>query len=213
MRIEASSRVQLGSVPVSTKVLPASVVSSGTASATGCTPCALSCSMTSRLCCSAKKRRMEPATTGPTSGTDDSASSSASMMASILPKWRATSRAVVSPTWRMPSANNRRPSAGARALSIASTRLSADFWPMRSRPTSSSGRRLYRSASDFTRPLSTSWSTSFRPALRYPAPCGWRRATASACAARRRTGRRCNGRWSRPPAARWPSRRPDRRWA
>ena len=85
------------------------------------------------------------------------------MMASILPKWRATSRAVVSPTWRMPSANSRRPSAGARALSIASTGLSADFWPMRSRPTSSSGRRLYRSASDFTRPLSTSWSTSFSP--------------------------------------------------
>ena len=43
--MEASSRVQLGNVPVSTNVLPASVVSCGTASATGCTPCALSLSL------------------------------------------------------------------------------------------------------------------------------------------------------------------------
>ncbi|MCY1200314.1 hypothetical protein D9M72_117430 [compost metagenome] len=161
--MEASSRVQLGKVPVSTKVLPARVVPCGAASATGFTPCAFSCPITSRLCCSAKKWRIDAATTGPTSGTADSASSSASMMASMLPKWRATSRAVVSPTWRMPSANSSLASPGVRAFSMAATRLSADFWPMRSSPTSSSGRSPYRSASVLTRPLSTSWSTSFSP--------------------------------------------------
>ena len=43
-------------------------------------------------------------TTGPTSGTCNSAVSSAAISASRLPKWRAKSLAVASPTWRMPSA-------------------------------------------------------------------------------------------------------------
>ena len=212
MRIEASSRVQLGSVPVSTKVLPASVVSRH---GLGHRMHALRLELFDDIAVvlfgeeaadGARHHRphvrhgRQRVLVGVHDGLDT---------AEVA---RHVARAVVSPTWRMPSANSRRPSAGARALSIASTRLSADFWPMRSRPTSSSGRRLYRSASDFTRPLSTSWSTSFRPALRYPAPAAGGvpqrllalRAAEQAAGA---TAMVC------PPAARWPSRRPDRRWA
>ena len=72
------------------------------------TPAARSAPITSRLCGSPKKRTMLSASTGPTSRTLCSASSSAAIRASRLPKCCARSRAVASPTWRMPRAYTKR---------------------------------------------------------------------------------------------------------
>ena len=103
----ASSRLKVGKVPVSTKVWPAKgrlAPAVGSPSA-HVTPQARSCSTTSRLWAWSKKVRRLCATVGPTSATCSSWSCVASMMASILPKWRASSLAVASPTWRMPRPN------------------------------------------------------------------------------------------------------------
>ena len=54
----------------------------------------------------AKKSSMLPAMTSPTSPTSSSCSLSAPARASMLPKCRARVRAVVSPTYLMPSANS-----------------------------------------------------------------------------------------------------------
>jgi DNA ligase (NAD+) len=96
-----------GSVPVSTRVLPArrpaGAAGRGLPSSQR-TPWRRNASITSRLCFSAKKRRIDIATTGPTSSTSCSAVSSAATSGSSAPKCRARSRAVASPTERMPSA-------------------------------------------------------------------------------------------------------------
>ncbi len=121
--------LKLGSVPVSTKVWPASApAAAGAGSPSGqCTPAARNCSITSRLCGSPKNSTIERATIGPTSCTCCSASAVAAISASRLPKCRARSRAVASPTLRMPSAKMKRASVVERLFSIAASRFCADF--------------------------------------------------------------------------------------
>ncbi|MNN22594.1 hypothetical protein D3C81_1359580 [compost metagenome] len=71
--------------------------------------------------------------------------------------------AVASPTSRIPKANRKRGRVVLRALSMAATRLRADFCPIRSRPASWMALRLNKSAGVFTSPLSTSCSTILSP--------------------------------------------------
>ena len=136
--------------------------------------------ITSRLCGSAKKRATLSATTGPTSGACVSACASAAMSASRVPKWRARSLAVTSPTWRMPSAKTKR---AERACPCCSrwppTTLAADFSAMRSSAASLRDVELVevrrRAARGPRRPAG-------RPACRPGPRCPWRGATRSAAA-------------------------------
>ena len=80
--------------------------------------------------------------TPPTPSTAESCSTAAPSMASSDPKARATARAPVGPTWRMPSATSRRLSGCVFEASIAATRLAAETAPKRSSSTSCSTRQV-----------------------------------------------------------------------
>ena len=69
------------------------------------------------------------------------ASSSPASIGQVVAIHSARSMAVCSPTWRMPSAARMRESGRRRERSMAAMRLSALFWPNRSRSTRSSARR------------------------------------------------------------------------
>ena len=75
----------------------------------------------------------------------------------MLPYSVASVRATLAPTWRIPSAKSSLSSSFSLLAAIAANRLSADFSPMRSRLTSCSLLRLYKSAASRTRPASISW--------------------------------------------------------
>ncbi len=197
LRLDASTRFfarWLGKVPVSTKVLPAVnccgfwpshrvdplrlqllddvtvVLLGGEEAADGC-----------------RHHRARP-----TSGTDDSASSSASMMASMLPIPRVVTRGGFSPTQRMPSAYSRRFRPGSRALSMAATRLSADFAARGPGLRAPAGAGWLQVGQGFDPATVHPVVHQFlAPGLRCPAPCGWPRAT-KVCLAlgAARTGRR-----------------------
>ena len=134
----ASSRLSVGKVPVSTNVLPAMLVLVGAFISTGANsnPQASNRSTALRFFSLAKKCVMLAATIGPTSCTPSNAFSSAFITASIAPKCFARSLAVVSPTWRIPSAKIKRCSSACFTFSSSATTLVADLSPMRSRPAS-----------------------------------------------------------------------------
>ena len=85
------------------------------------------------------------------------------MIASSLPKWRARSLAVASPTWRMPRPNRKRGKVVCLDFSSAASRFCADLSAMRSRLASAFRPSRYRSGKVLITLPSTSWSTSFSP--------------------------------------------------
>ena len=130
----ASSRVSVGSVPVSTKVLPRqrSLPRRAAAALLGPVDAGLAQLRRSPRDCAARRRNraIDSATTGPTSGTSSSSASLAASSASNAPKCRARSFAVASPTWRMPSAKMKRASVVLPAL----RRSPRSRWRRSSRP-------------------------------------------------------------------------------
>ena len=152
-------------VPVRTKVCPFSgkLAPALATPSFQWTPQALSCSTTSRLCAWSKKVRILCATVGPTSLTCKSWSKVASMMASKVPKWRDSSLAVASPTWRIPSPNKNFGKVVLFDFSIPANTLAADFSAIRSSWLNAVSPSLYKSGRVLTMPASTSCSTSLWP--------------------------------------------------
>ena len=163
-----SSRVSVGSVPVSTKVLPAS----GLGAASRCAPALFghgcrarrSCATTSRLCVSCEERRglrsRRPARRRAPlicSTLADAAARARRMLASAS--------AVASPTSRMPSAYRKRGSVVCLLRFDRATRFCARLRrPCARAPSSSLAvERVEIGQRCAPAPASTSWSTSFSP--------------------------------------------------
>ena len=161
----ASSRLIVSSLPVNTTVLPATALSCVSTTKSGGETSDNRSSQTWTLCGSWKKSPSASTTTGPTPSI---ASSSARASLATLPSPSASwpcarsatsrsagsvtkrfirSRAVTTPTWRMPRPNSSRAASGRRLASIAANRLSTDLSFQPSRPTSSARRRRRRKMS------------------------------------------------------------------
>ena len=151
--------------------------------------------------CAARRRsaRCSRRAPGPTSLTSSSCASSASISASRLPKWRARSFAVASPTCRMPSAKMKRASVVSLLFSIA-----GDDVRRRSSPPCAPAPRASRRRADRGRPACArarrrrAGRRACRPGPRCPSRGGSRNAAAPACAAPGRRARRCSARSPRP---------------
>ena len=102
------------------------------------TPAARSRPSTATLVSAERNSARLAAMMPPTPSTAASSSTVAASIASRDPKARATARAPVGPTWRIPSATSSRLSGCAREASMPATRLAADSAPNRSRVTSCS---------------------------------------------------------------------------
>ena len=102
------------------------------------TPAARSRSITPSLARAERNSATLAAMTPPTPSTAASSSTLAASMASSVPKARATARAPVGPTCRMPSATSSRLSGWDFEASMAATRLRAETSPKRSSATSCS---------------------------------------------------------------------------
>ena len=96
------------------------------------------------------------AITAPISLIADSSSAEAAISASIVLYCNARSRPPLAPTWRIPRANSNLSSPCCLLFSIAFSRLSADFFPMRSSVKSCSSFKSYKSAGVFISSASSS---------------------------------------------------------
>ena len=152
----ASSRVNFSSAPVRTKVIPAKRLSTISSLQVIFSPAASSRASRSFDWGLSIHCRIYFAVMGPTSSMAVSSSSEAAASAPMVPKRAASTLAAFSPTCRMPSAKMRRHRSSSLLFAMASTAFWADFCPMRSSTSICSGRRAYRSAAVWTRPLFTS---------------------------------------------------------
>ena len=134
MRLFASSRFSVGSVPVSTKIFPAKIRSGAPSSvpasagvATAFTPAASSASHSARFSGRRKNSATLAATTSPMPSIVASSSALAASSASSERNFFAKSFAVISPTPGMPSPLISRHSSRERDAAMPSSRFRADF--------------------------------------------------------------------------------------
>ena len=131
-----SSRVNCVRVPVTTTVIPSNGRATAVAgSGTGLPwlrPSSRRSSTTARLIGEWKNWWTLSAITGPISSTSDSCSTDWPPTVSIVPNRSVNTRALVPPTWRIFNPVNSRHNGRVLEPSIASSRLSTDFSPIRS---------------------------------------------------------------------------------